>query len=99
MVFVTTLRPLLTIRGIRYGPLSISWVVPGMNAPIGYAPMSASNSAWSPTSVPSRVAPSSTVWICARPWVSETIDSDRVSRHRTGLPSRAAIAATAWYSA
>ncbi len=52
-----------------------------------------------PTIVPSALAPISTSWIWARPWVMEIIDSDRVSTHRTGRPSRRAAAAITAYSA
>ncbi len=49
--------------------------------------------------MPSALAPISTSWIWARPWIIEIIDSDRVSTHRTGRPSRRAAAAITGYSA
>ncbi len=73
-------------------------MVSGRNAPIGYAPMSASRSARRPTIVPSRVAPISTSCTCARPCVSARSPSERDSVHRTGPPNRLEAAATAMYS-
>src|SRR5438034_1280265 len=60
--------------------------------------MSARMSTRRPTIVPSRLAPSSTSWTCARPCVMFTMLSERDSIHRTGRPVRTAAAAQTRYS-
>ena len=98
MAFVTTLRPRDAMAGNRYTPASISCVVTGMYAPIGYAPMSASSSTRIPTKVPSRIAPISTNCTCARPCVRFNMLSVRDSCQRIGRPTICAARPTARYS-